>query len=70
MSEAVSVFDKNDLELLFQTRNLLDEVLETLDILADEDLMKAIQESEDEIERGETRALKDFVKELGLENEP
>lgn len=70
MSEAVSVFDKNDLELLFQTRNLLDEVLETLDILADEDLMKAIRESEDEIERGETRDLKDFVKELGLENEP
>lgn len=70
MSEAVSVFDKNDLELLFQTRNMLDEVLETLDILADEDLMKAIRESEDEIERGETRDLKDFVKELGLENEP
>ena len=70
MSEAVSVFDKNDLELLFQTRNLLDEVLETLDILADEELMQAIRESEDEIERGETRDLKDFVKELGLENEP
>ncbi len=70
MSEVVSVFDKNDLELLFQTRNLLDEVLETLDILADEELMKAIRESEDEIERGETRDLKDFVKELGLENEP
>lgn len=69
MSEAVSVFDKNALELLFQTRNLLDEVLETLDILADEELMKVIRESEDEIERGETRDLKDFVKELGLENE-
>jgi len=69
MSEAVSVFDKNALELLFQTRNLLGEVLETLDILADEDLMKAIRESEDEIERGDTRELKDFVKELGLDNE-
>jgi len=69
MSEAISVFDKNALELLFQTRNLLGEVLETLDILADEDLMKAIRESEDEIERGDTRELKDFVKELGLENE-
>ena len=70
MSEVVSVLGKNDLELLFQTRNLLDEVLETLDILADEELMQAIRESEDEIERGETRDLKDFVKELGLENEP
>ncbi|KAF5426740.1 hypothetical protein C5S39_14530 [Candidatus Methanophagaceae archaeon] len=70
MSEVVSVLGKNDLELLFQTRNLLDEVLETLDILADEELMQAIRESEDEIERGETRDLKDFIKELGLENEP
>jgi len=70
MSEVVSVLGKNDLELLFQTRNLLDEVLEALDILADEELMQAIRESEDEIERGETRDLKDFIKELGLENEP
>jgi hypothetical protein len=69
MSEAVSVFDKDALELLFQTRNLLDEVLETVDVLADEELMKAIRESEDEIKRGEARDLKDFVKELGLENE-
>ncbi len=37
-----------------------------MDILADEELMKAIKESEDEIERGEARDLKDFVKELGL----
>jgi hypothetical protein len=68
MSETVSVFDKNAVELLFQTRNLLDEVIETTDILADEELMKAIRESEDAIEKGETRDLKDFVKELGLEN--
>ena len=68
MSETVSVFDKNAVELLFQTRNLLDEVLETMDILADEELMKAIRESEDAIEKRETRDLKDFVKELGLEN--
>jgi len=69
MSEAVSVFDKGALELLFQTRNLLDGVLETLDILADEDLMEAIKESEEEIKRGEARDLKDFAKELGLEEE-
>ncbi|MGB2726897.1 MAG: hypothetical protein WBD09_00270 [Halobacteriota archaeon] len=69
MSEVVSVFDKEALELLFQTRSLLDEVLETMDILADEELMKAIRESEDEVEKGEARDLKDFVKELGLENE-
>ena len=56
------------LRMIFLSRNLLDEVLETMDILTDEELMKAIRESEDAIEKGETRDLKDFVKELGLEN--
>jgi hypothetical protein len=69
MGEAVSVLDKDALELLFQTRNLLQEVLETMDILADAELMNAIKESEDEIERGEARDFKDFVKELGLEED-
>jgi hypothetical protein len=44
MSKVVSVFDKEALELLFQMRNLLDEVLETMDILADGELMKAIRD--------------------------
>jgi glutaredoxin-related protein len=70
MSEIVSSgFDKEVLELLRQTRNLLEEVLETLDILADEEMMNAIRESEDEIKRGATRDFKVFVKELDLKDE-
>jgi acyl-CoA reductase-like NAD-dependent aldehyde dehydrogenase len=70
MSEIVSSgFDKEVLELLRQTRNLLEEVLETLDILADEEMMNAIRESEDEIRRGATRDFKVFVKELDLKDE-
>lgn len=66
MSEVVSVFDKEVLDLLLQTRNLLEEVLETMDILADEEMMDAIRVSGEEIRRGETRDFKEFVKEFGL----
>ena len=38
MSEAVSVFDNDALGFLLQTRNLLDEVLETMDVLADKNV--------------------------------
>jgi hypothetical protein len=69
MSEVVPVFDKEVLELLLQTSNLLEEVLETMDILADEEMMDAIKESEEEIRKGETRDFKEFVEESGLEDE-
>jgi hypothetical protein len=69
ISKVVPVFDKEVLELLLQTRNLLEEVLETMDILADEEMMEAIRVSEEEIRRGETRDFKEFVEELGLEDE-
>lgn len=69
ISKVVPVFDKEVLELLLQTRNLLEEVLETMDILADEEMMEAIKESEEEIRKGEARDFKEFVEELGLEDE-
>jgi len=69
MSEVVSVFDKDVVELLLQTRKLLDEILETMDILADAEMMPAIVESEEALGRGETRAFNDFITELGLEDE-
>jgi len=54
---------------LLQTRDLLEEVLETMDILADVEIVTAIAESEEEIGRRETRVFKDFIKEIGLEYE-
>lgn len=58
--------DDKVVERLIETRDLLDELLETIDVLADEKLMLAIKESEEEVERGETRPLKEFTKDLGL----
>jgi hypothetical protein len=69
MSEVVSCFDNEVLALLLQTRDLLEEVLETMDILADVEMVTAIAESEEEIGRRETRVFKDFIKEVGLEDE-
>ena len=69
MSEVVSCFDNEVLALLLQTRDLLEEVLETMDILADAEMVTAIAESEEEIGRRETRIFKDFIKEVGLEDE-
>ena len=64
MSESASIFDKDAVELLLQTRNLLDEVLETMDIIADEKLMKKIAEAEMDVKDGRARDFDEFLEEL------
>ena len=66
---ATITFDKEVVERITQTRDLLEELLETIDVITDEELMLAIEEAEEEAKRGETRALKEFARELGLEDE-
>jgi len=61
--------DKELIDSIAQTRDLLEELLETIDVITDEELMLAIEEAEEEVKRGETRPLKEFAKELGLEDE-
>ena len=66
---ATITLDKEVVERITQTRDLLEELLETIDVITDEELMLAIEEAEEEAKRGETRALKEFARELGLEDE-
>ncbi len=54
-----------DRELLRRTNELLEELLETLEILADKELMEAIKEAEEDIEEGGIRDYEDFIRELG-----
>ncbi len=61
--------DKEIVDRITQTRDLLDELLETIDVITDEGLMLAIEEADKEAKRGETRPLREFAKELGLEDE-
>jgi acyl-CoA reductase-like NAD-dependent aldehyde dehydrogenase len=53
-----------DRALLLKVSNLLEEIIETLEILEDEDAMKAIEEAEGDVKAGRLRDYNDFLKEL------
>jgi len=55
---------ESPLEQPSRWQQVLDEILETMDILADAEMVTAIAESEEAIERGDTRTFKDFITEL------
>jgi hypothetical protein len=44
----------------------MDIILDTMDILADAEMMTAVAESEEAIGQGDTRTFKDFITEVGL----
>ena len=48
------IFDREQVELLKRTRNQLQELIETLDIMADRALMDTIKEGEKDVEAGRT----------------
>jgi len=50
-----------------QLRILLEELIETLDILGDKETMKSIRASEKDIEEGGLLSFSDALKELGLD---
>jgi len=50
-----------------QLRVLLEELIETLDILGDKETMKSIRASEKDIEEGGLLSFSDALKELGLD---
>ena len=47
-------------------RSLMEELLETLDILGDEELMKSIKKSERDVQEGRLLSFKELLRELGL----
>ena len=53
-----------DRALLLKVSNLLEEIIETLEILEDEDAMKAIEEAEEDVKASRLRDYNDFLKEL------
>jgi len=59
-----SLLTNEDRELLLKVRNLLEEIVETLDILEDKDTMESIKEAEDDIKKGRLRDYKEFIEEL------
>ncbi|HDN82911.1 MAG TPA: hypothetical protein ENG50_00955 [Candidatus Altiarchaeales archaeon] len=58
------LFEEDAIHTLVQTRDLLEEILETLDIMADEELMKKISTAEKDAKAGKTRDFDDFLEEI------
>ncbi|MDI6904310.1 MAG: hypothetical protein QMD13_02295 [Candidatus Bathyarchaeia archaeon] len=53
-----------DRALLLKVSNLLEEIIETFDILEDEDAMKSIREAEEDVKAGRVRGYNEFIEEL------
>ena len=59
--------DKSQLALIRETRDLLEQLLETMDVMKDKKLMREIALSRNEARRGKTRAFRTLLEELGVE---
>lgn len=57
-------------ELLTRAANLMEELLETIQVMQDEELVEDLKIALKEVEEGKTRPLHKLVKKLGLESEP
>jgi arginine repressor len=56
-------------ELLMKASSLIEELIETLEVSADEELVQDIEDALVEVRQGKTRPIANLLKELGLEGE-
>ena len=63
MSKGMLLTDE-DRALLLKVSNLLEELIETFEILEDEETMKSIKEAEEDVKAGRVRDYDEFLKEL------
>lgn len=64
MERTISLLEPRDRKLLLETRDLIDELLETIDIMSNPEEMAGIREAENELKEGKGRPLSE------LEDEP
>jgi hypothetical protein len=64
MSRTSVLLTNKDRTLLLKVGSLLEEIIETLNILEDKETMKSIRQAEEDIKTGRVRSYKDFLKEL------
>jgi hypothetical protein len=65
----MSLLSKKEFELLEKTNQLLGEVLETLDIMSDKQVMEEIAESRKEEKAGKTKPFRSLLEEAGIASE-
>lgn len=56
-------------ELLTRTAKLIEELLETVRVSDDKELVQDVQDALSEVKENKTRPLNDLVRELGLEDQ-
>jgi hypothetical protein len=58
------MLSQKEVKLITETRDLLEELLETLEIMGDKNLMEGIRKAQEDIKEGRVRDFDEFVKEL------
>ena len=64
LSMGGSILTDEDRRLLLRVSRLLEEVLETLEVVSDRETVKAIREAEEDVKAGRVRGYDEFVEEL------
>ena len=62
-----SLLTDEERKLLIRAVNLMDELLETLEVMQDEELVKDLKNALQEVEESKTRSFNELIQELGLE---
>jgi len=62
MSRSRVLLTDDDRTLLSKVSSLLEEIIETLDVLEDKDTLKSIKEAEEDVKTGRTRSYNSFIK--------
>ena len=65
----MTLLTADEKKLLARAANLMDELLETLEVMQDKELVKDLKIALREIEEGKTRPLDELIRELDLEGE-
>ena len=61
---ALVMLDERQIELLRRARDLIDELLETLEVASDAELMQGIKEAEEDIGASRIRGYYEMIKKL------
>ena len=64
-----SILKKQEIELLVRTRDILEEILESLEIAGDPHAVKALREGLQDMRAGRVRPYKEFIRELRSSHE-
>jgi len=67
--EMSSLLTDEERKLLIKAVNLMNELLETLEVMQDEELVEDLRTALREVEEGKTRPFNELIRELGLEKE-